>query len=128
MRKAEEQGLEDLRVKVHYFYRVPNHGLYVDLTDTHYQEDGSFRVLMENKPYREDDEVPLLEMSRCKHCGEYLAIAEEIKLKDGIGYQPISMDDSDMFDLDYVEEENRTLYVLELQIVMCQGTTITFLI
>lgn len=109
--KAEEQGLEDLRVKVHYFYRVPNHGLYVDLTDTHYQEDGSFRVLMENKPYREDDEVPLLEMSRCKHCGEYLAIAEEIKLKDGIGYQPISMDDSDMFDLDYVAEENRTLYV-----------------
>jgi hypothetical protein len=50
-------------------------------------------------------------MSRCKHCGEYLAIAEEIKLKDGIGYQPISMDDSDMFDLDYVAEENRTLYV-----------------
>lgn len=109
--KAEEQGLEDLRVKVHYFYRVPNHGLYVDLSDTHYREDGSFRVLMENQPYREADEAPLLEMSRCKHCGEYLAIAEEVKMDDGIGYRPITTDDSDMFDLDNIEETGRTLYV-----------------
>jgi DEAD/DEAH box helicase domain-containing protein len=110
--KAEDMGLEDLRVKVHYFYRVPNHGLYVDLADSHYAEDGSFCVYLENKSgQRSDDYAPLLEMSRCKHCGEYLAIAEEVKYDDGIGYQPITMDDSDMFDLDNTEYTGKTLYV-----------------
>ena len=110
---AEDEGLEDLRVKVHYFYRVPNHGLYVDISDPHYREDGSFRVYVENRLHDGlDGEAPLLEMSRCKHCGEYVAIAEEVKLNDGgIGYQPITMDDSDMFDLDYTEESNKTYYV-----------------
>jgi len=111
--RAEEEGLEDLRVKVHYFYRVPNHGLYIDLTDPHYQEDGSFKIYIENKLEQDDgDQSPLLEMSRCKHCGEYLAIAEEVKLDDGsIGYQPITMDDSDMFDLDSTENTGKTYYV-----------------
>ena len=110
--KAEDMGLEDLRVKVHYFYRVPNHGLYVDLADSHYTEDGSFRVYLENKSgQRSKDDAPLLEMSRCKHCGEYVAIAEEMKYDDGIGYQPITMDDSDMFDLDNTEDTGKTLYV-----------------
>lgn len=110
--KVEAQGIEDLRVKVHYFYRVPNHGLFVDISDPHYRKDGSFRVLTENKPYREPGEAPLLEMSRCKHCGEYVAIAEEVKLENGdIGYRPITMDDSDMFDLDSTDETDKTLYV-----------------
>lgn len=110
--KAEDMGLEDLRVKVHYFYRVPNHSLYVDLADSHYTEDGSFRVYLENKSgQRSKDDAPLLEMSRCKHCGEYVAIAEEVKYNDGIGYQPITMDDSDMFDLDNTEDTGKTLYV-----------------
>ena len=111
--KAEDEGLEDLRVKVHYFYRVPNHGLYVDLTDPHYREDGSFKIYIENRLDQGDgDQSPLLEMSRCKHCGEYLAIAEEVKLDDGgIGYQPITMDDSDMFDLDSTENTGKTYYV-----------------
>lgn len=110
--RAEDEGLEDLRVKVHYFYRVPNHGLYVDLNDTHYTEDGSFKVYAENMPKgRLAKDAPLLEMSRCKHCGEYLAIAEEMKTDEGIAYQPITMDDSDMFDLDYVEEGKKTYYV-----------------
>ena len=110
--KAEDMGLEDLRVKVHYFYRVPNHGLYVDLADSHYTKDGSFRVYLENKSgQRSKDDAPLLEMSRCKHCGEYVAIAEEVKYDDGIGYQPITMDDSDMFDLDNTEDTGKTLYV-----------------
>ena len=110
--KAEDMGLEDLRVKVHYFYRVPNHGLYVDLADSHYTEDGSFRVYLENKSgQRSKDDAPLLEMSRCKHCGEYVAIAEEVKYDDGIGYQPITMDDSDMFDLVNTEDTGKTLYV-----------------
>ena len=110
---VEEEGLEDLRVKVHYFYRVPNHGLFVDISDPHFYKDGSFRIYMENRfDTGVNGEAPLLEMSRCKHCGEYVAIAEELKLDDGgIAYQPITMDDSDMFDLDYTEESNKTYYV-----------------
>lgn len=110
--KAEEQNLTDLRVKVHYFYRVPNHGLFVSLSDPHYKEDGSFRIYTENKPEAgENNMAPLLEMSRCKHCGEYVAIAEEVKLDEGMAYQPITMDDSDMFDLDNTENTGKTYYV-----------------
>ncbi|MCF0184914.1 MAG: DEAD/DEAH box helicase [Bacteroidaceae bacterium] len=110
---AEDAGLEDLRVKVHYFYRVPNHGLFVDISDPRHKEDGSFKIYTENKPfYGEPDAAPLLEMSRCKHCGEYVAIAEEMKMDDGsIAYQPITMDDSDMFDLDDTENTSKTYYV-----------------
>ena len=109
---AEEQGLEDLRVKVHYFYRVPNHGLFVDISDPHYKEDGSFKIYTENMPDESETTAPLLEMSRCKHCGEYVAIAEEVKLDDGgIAYQPITMDDSDMFDLDVTESTGKTYYI-----------------
>lgn len=110
--KAEELELTDLRVKVHYFYRVPNHGLYVDLSDPHYQEDGSFRIYTEDKPLNEgENAAPLIEMSRCKHCGEYVAVAEEVKMDDGIAYRPITMDDSDMFDLDNVENTGKKYYV-----------------
>lgn len=110
--KAEEENLADLRVKVHYFYRVPNHGLFIDLSDSHYKEDGSFRVYTENKSETSEEyKAPLLEMSRCKHCGEYVAIAEEVKLDDGIAYQPITMDDSDMFDLDNTENTGKTYYI-----------------
>ena len=110
--KAEEEHLEDLRVKVHYFYRVPNHGLYVDISDPYYQENGSFRIHMKSTQDEADaDAAPLLELSRCKHCGEYVAIAEETETEEGIGYQPITMDDSDMFDLDSSEETGKTLFV-----------------
>lgn len=110
--KVDDENLTDLRVKVHYFYRVPNHGLYIDLSDSHYRVDGSFRVYTENKSETgEAHSAPLLEMSRCKHCGEYVAIAEEVKREDGIVYQPITMDDSDMFDLDNTENTGKTYYV-----------------
>ncbi len=109
---AEDEGLEDLRVKVHYFYRVPNHGLFVDISDPHYKEDGSFKILTENISDDTPGAAPLLEMSRCKHCGEYVAIAEEVKQEDGgIVYQSITMDDSDMFDLDDEEDTGKTYYI-----------------
>lgn len=110
--KAEDEGLEDLKVKVHYFYRVPNQGLYVDISDPYYRESGCFKVYTENKPDAgKEGTAPLLELSRCKHCGEYVAIAEEVKDDDGIRYQPITSDDSDMFDLDFEDKSGKTYYV-----------------
>ena len=97
--KAEEDKLSDLRIKVHYFYRVPNQGLYVDLT---IHNDGSFKIYTENRPDAgHNGNAPLIELSRCKHCGEYVAIAE-VNFANST-YQPITMDDSDMFDLDDTE-------------------------
>ena len=112
--KAEDEKLTDLRVKVHYFYRVPNQGLFVDISDPHYREDGSFKIYSENRPDAGvEGKAPLLELSRCKHCGEYVAIAEEVEddKEKGITYQPITTDDSDMFDLDVEENSGKTLYV-----------------
>ena len=84
----------DLKVKVHYFYRIPNNGLYVQLTQ---YQDGSFKVLTEAPISDEAGGAPYIELSRCKHCGEYVAIAEVDQQKNT--YQPITMDDSDMFDI-----------------------------
>ena len=110
--RVEDLGLTELRAKVHFFYRVPNQGLYVDISDNHFQEDGSFRVLTDNKPQlATEKQAPLLELNRCKHCGEYLTIAEEAYGEEGIVYQPIASDDSDMFDLDIEEKTGKTIYV-----------------
>ena len=103
--RAEETGYEDLRMKVHYFYRVPNSGLYVDISQL---GDGSFEVKTENKK-KPEGEAPLLELSRCKHCGEYVAVAEA-DYAEGT-FRPISMDDSDMFELDDTEETKKRFII-----------------
>ena len=96
-----------MKLKVHYFYRVPNNGLFVRLDEI---ADGAFKIYTENViGKRIDDgeskiidEKPLIEMSRCKHCGEYVALAM-VDTADWT-YEPIATDDSDMFDL--VEAED----------------------
>ncbi len=100
--KAAGKKVPDMKLKVHYFYRVPNNGLYVRL-DEH--EDGSFKIYTENVIGKKEEtktlvptaESPLVELSRCKHCGEYVALAQ-VNMKDWT-YQPVATDDSDMFDL-----------------------------
>lgn len=97
-------GLPLMKAKVHYFYRVPNNGLFVRLTE---HEDGAFKIYTKNTSEDANEEQPLLELSRCKHCGEYVAIA---KINTSPGeengtYQPLERDDSDMFDLEEDEED-----------------------
>ena len=100
--KAAGKKTPDMKLKVHYFYRVPNNGLYVRLDE---KADGAFRIYTENvigkrmgngEPKCVED-CPLLEMSRCKHCGEYVALAM-VDTADWT-YEPLATDDSDMFDL-----------------------------
>ena len=84
-----------MKAKVHYFYRVPNNGLYVRL-DEH--KDGAFRIYDYNVNDEEDTcREPLLELCRCKHCGEYVAVA--LQNTTSGEYSPFMVDDSDMFDL-----------------------------
>ena len=95
-------GMPQMKAKVHYFYRVPNNGLFVRLTDT---ENGTFKIYTSNHIQEDSSSNPLLELCRCKHCGEYVAIAQ-MNTTPGADfgrYKAIERDDSDMFDL--LEEE-----------------------
>jgi DEAD/DEAH box helicase domain-containing protein len=96
-----EKGLPSAKAKLHLFYRVPNNGLFVRL-DEHAH--GAFAVKTENAgpaAAGAAGATPTLELCRCRHCGEYLALA---KWHDGGAhageYEAPVMDDSDMFDLE----------------------------
>lgn len=90
----------DMKVKVHYFYRVPNNGIYVRLDQIN--EDGTFQLYTESK-LGKDSKVPLVELTRCKNCGEYVAIVRRDK-EDG-SYHGIEPEDNDIFDLEDVGED-----------------------
>ncbi len=110
--KAAGKKAPDMKVKVHYFYRVPNNGLFVRLTEHH---DGAFRIYTHNLTDNEHKAVsptpPLLELSRCKHCGEYVALA--LVNTDDWTYEPLTADDSDMFDLmDDEDGTSKTKYAI----------------
>lgn len=105
-----EEAPRRARVKVHYFFRVPNGGLFVRLSD---RDGGSFRIYTT----RGDDTscnilAPMLELSRCKKCGEFIAIARGDTSKKEYG--PIPMDDSDMFDLEPNEEKGEKNLIFAL--------------
>ena len=85
----------DLKVKVHYFYRVPNNGIFVRLDQIN--DDGTFQLYTENKLDAES-EVPLIELTRCKNCGEYVAVVR--RSKDDGTYHGLEPDESDIFDLE----------------------------
>lgn len=89
-----------MKTKVHYFYRVPNNGLYVRLNE---HEDGAFIIKTEKPVKPEDDKLPLLELNRCKNCGEFVAVGLLDKKEHKL--YPIDSDDSDMFDLGLDDDE-----------------------
>ena len=116
--KAAGKNNPDIKLKVHYFYRVPNNGLYVRLNES---QDGSFKIYTENViscdkqaealPTLIPAQTPLLELSRCKHCGEYVAVAR-VDIEKWT-YEAIATDDSDMFDLeDSGDEESNMKYAI----------------
>ncbi len=108
--KAAGKDAPDMKLKVHYFYRVPNNGLFVNLNE---HQNGSFKIYTQNQTSNNEgtDNAPLLELSRCKHCGEYVALGL-VNTKDWT-YQALETDDSDMFDLpDDNDEEAETKYFI----------------
>lgn len=111
--KAAGEKTPTMKVKVHYFYRVPNNGLFVRLTE---HENGAFKIYTHNMTDTKEgqtitSEAPLLELSRCKHCGEYVALA--LVNTDDWKYEPLTADDSDMFDLEEDEDGNsKTKYAI----------------
>lgn len=74
---------------------MPNNGLLVKLTE---YADGTFKIYTRNV-FAEQGEpkIPVPELSRCRTCGEYVAVAS-MNMKTGEYESPMA-DDSDMFDL-----------------------------
>ena len=73
-KKEEESGCKAkilMKCKVHYFYRVPNNGMYVRLNEF---QNGAFKVYTQKPIEQEEGKLPLLELCRCKTCGEFLAV------------------------------------------------------
>ena len=100
-------GNTELKVKVHFFFRVPNNGLFVRLSEV---IGGSFKIYPEKPTDKSSQDAPLLELSRCKHCGEYVAVAQI----SGDTYGPIMMDDSDMFEIEPGEDERSDKFIFAL--------------
>jgi hypothetical protein len=102
-------GDAPLKAKVHFFYRVPNNGLRVQLNDW---KDGTFRVKsfmsLDNK-----NNAPYLELFRCNHCGGYLAVGESVENKAD-KYQALTKADKDMFsfDTDNTSGKNKLIFSL----------------
>lgn len=107
----DSHGNPVMKAKVHYFYRVPNNGLFVRLTE---HEDGAFKIYTKNSIDDNSNEAPLLELSRCKHCGEYVALAKVNNTPgDDFGkYQGLDRDDSDMFDLEEQDDDAALKYAI----------------
>jgi superfamily II DNA/RNA helicase len=82
-----------VRAKVHYFYRVPNNGIRIQLDNWADRNNGIFRLL----DYSPDNKnaTPALELKRCKHCGEFLATAAMSSFDDT--YKACADENSDVF-------------------------------
>ena len=93
-----------MKCKVHYFYRVPNNGFYVRLNE---QQNGAFEVYTQKPLDQDNQKLPLLELTRCKHCGEFLAVGM-LEKPEGTLYS-LENNDSDMFDLGTEEDDSPEL-------------------
>lgn len=98
-------NLIPMKVKVHYFYRVPNKGLYVDLSN----------VL--NKSLKVEDyqgvspssSMPLLELGKCHNCGEYVAVGKILpESNTGLfNVAPPINTESDIFEIEEETEDEK---------------------
>ena len=103
-KKEEETGEKAkmlMKCKVHYFYRVPNNGIYVRLNEF---QNGAFNIYTQKPVEQEEDKLPLLELCRCKHCGEFLAVGM-VEKPEGKLY-PMESSETDMFDLGVDDNED----------------------
>ena len=99
-----------MKVKVHYFYRVPNNGLYVRLDE---EKDGCLKVYSQSTlAAGKGTATPMLELTRCKRCGEFVAVALYNPATNE--YEPLAADESDMFDIEEPEGDAGTKHPIIL--------------
>ena len=96
LQKLDEYCDRGLRAKVHFFYRVANSGIRVQL-DKWKDRDNGLLELQSHMP-KDPNATPALEIVRCNHCGEYMAIGE-FNQSDPQHYRTAADTDEDLFDL-----------------------------
>ena len=101
---SPERGL---RVKLHYFFRVPNNGIRVQLDKWKDEENGILKLL--DRIPEGNEETPALEMKRCKHCGEEFFVAE-VSTQDN-SYRACTREYQDLFGLGEAQD-NRQLRII----------------
>lgn len=94
-----------LKAKVHYFNRVLNQGLKVQLTR---HKDGCFDVFT-TTPIIEAESEPYLELMRCSSCGEYIAVGE---IYDGDSFGSATLIDNDIFDFSEQNDSKKVIFGL----------------
>lgn len=88
------RAIPGLKVKVHFFYRVPSNGLYVKL-DSH--QNGVFDIFDEVPNSVKSGSAPYLELCRCQECGNYITVIEKAPKNR---YKNLTRIERDMFDTD----------------------------
>lgn len=105
--KLDEFCEQGLRAKVHFFYRVANNGIRVQLDNWKDKDSGILKLLSQTP--KDENATPALELVRCKHCGEYFAIGE-YKDNDPSHYMASSESDNDAFDLSNSDKTRRLFF------------------
>jgi len=95
-----------LKAKVHFFYRVPSNGLRVRLNEFH----GSGKALKvhSSSPINSTG-APYLELMRCEHCGEFVAIGESVTGEPD-KYKATSSSDNDLFDFESSKRGTKLIF------------------
>lgn len=106
LKKLDEFCEQGLRAKVHFFYRVANSGIRVQL-DKWADKDKGILKLQSLMPL-DPKATPALEAVRCEHCGEYIAIGEILENKPQY-YRAATDSNEDLFDLNE-EKTNRVFF------------------
>ena len=107
--RLDELCDQGLRAKVHFFFRVPNSGIRVQL-DNWEDEDNGVLKLISTVP-KQPEATPALEIFRCNSCGEYFAVAETTSDKPD-EYRATVKGDEDLFDFNKYSYINCLYYRL----------------
>ncbi len=110
LKKLDEYCSLGLRAKVHYFYRVANSGIRVQLDEWEDRNNGLLK-LQSFVPV-DSKSTPSLEVVRCAHCGEYLAIGEVYEKNHKNFYRAVTDENDDLFDFNSMPT-NRVFFGIE---------------
>ena len=120
LKKLDEFCEKGLRAKVHFFYRVANSGIRVQLDKWEDKDKGLLKLqsLMPLDP----NATPAIEVVRCNHCGEYIAIGEYSQNNPQY-YRIASDSDEDLFDLNSEQTSKLFFGVVPTSAPLREGNT-----
>jgi hypothetical protein len=101
---------DGFKVKVHFFFRVLNNGLRLQLSQ---HANGCFTLYTMEPSAKNQTGEPYLELFRCKNCRTYVAIGEVIENQQHQKIiKAITRNDDDIFDVSSPEIKNKWIFFL----------------